>query len=81
MKPNPPRHRIATLLGIRMKPKGCVWAARVSFGVEAVEKPQNCAFSRQKVLCFQGSTFSKGTFSTASLGCSTPSRDDVFQGD
>src|SRR5437879_486417 len=37
-------------------------------GVEAVGKPQDFEFSRQKVLCFQGSNFSKETFSTASLG-------------
>ena len=36
--------------------------------VEAVGKPQNFEFSRQKALCFQGSNFQKETFSTASLG-------------
>jgi len=39
----------------------------VKFPVEAVGKPQNFEFSRQKVLCFQGSIFSKESFSTASL--------------
>jgi hypothetical protein len=41
--------------------------APVAANVEAVGKPQNFAFSRQKVLGFQGSIFSKEPFSTASL--------------
>ena len=39
----------------------------LSLSVEAVGKPQKFEFSREKVLCFQGSNFSKETFSTASL--------------
>jgi hypothetical protein len=41
--------------------------ASLNANVEAVGKPQNFAFSRQKVLGFQGSIFSKEPFSTASL--------------
>jgi hypothetical protein len=61
-------HRIAALLRFGTNPKGAQGRLAVSWAGEAVGKPQNFAFSRQKVLGFQGSNFSKEPFSTASLG-------------
>jgi hypothetical protein len=42
-------------------------AAPLSGNVEAVGKPPNFDFSRQKVLCFHRANFSKESFSTTSL--------------
>jgi hypothetical protein len=48
----------------------------VNTGVEAVGKPPNFDFSCEKVLGFQGSIFSKESFSTASLDLSRAKQGD-----